>query len=256
MSHSLLSPSLFPPPLFSCLSRAHLFRSHSASAGSTSSITVPMAGLFYAEGRVNVGAQINKLGFEVLACTGLKLACSVSHLTGTSVLPRAFVRDIHTLSRRGVPSSRLDFTVDDFCSSFLPITSSRILRLTGETKWWDKFKWNIQLPEASGHPRKRQHARRRPRKPQKTPRKLKRAPGGPRKRPRRPRNSRKPQEAPGSPRRSQEAPKLQEASEEPRRPQKAPGSSRKPREAPQGCLGSLLGRLGALAGFLAVLGQS
>ena len=46
----------------------------------------------------------------MLACIGLKVARSLSHLTGTSILPRTFVRDVHQLARRQVPTSRTYFT--------------------------------------------------------------------------------------------------------------------------------------------------
>ena len=73
---------------------------------------------FHAEARSRGGKPVNKLGFEVMVLTGLKMACSVGRLTGQSILPTSFVAGAFKLARRNMRGNKHDFTVQDFCREF------------------------------------------------------------------------------------------------------------------------------------------
>ena len=102
-----------------------------------------MACFFHAEARCRGGKPVNRLGFEVMVQTGLKMACSVGRLTGQSILPTSFVAGAFKLARRNMRGNKHAFTVQDFCREFLPITSNRALQKQREAEWFDKLKYNL-----------------------------------------------------------------------------------------------------------------
>ena len=83
---------------------------------------------------------MNKLGFEVMVQTGLKMACSIGCLTGQSILPTSFVTRAFKLARRNLSGNKDGFTAQDFCREFMPITNNRALQKKGEPELFDKLK--------------------------------------------------------------------------------------------------------------------
>ena len=102
-----------------------------------------MACFFHADARCRGGKPVNKLGFEVMVQTGLKMACSIGRLTGQSILPTSFVTGAFELARRNLPGNKHAFTVQDFCREFMPITSNRVLHKQREAEWFDNLKYNL-----------------------------------------------------------------------------------------------------------------
>ena len=102
-----------------------------------------MACFFHAEARCRGGKPVNRLGFEVMVQTGLKMACSIGRLTGQSILPTSFVTGAFKLARRNMRGNKHAFTVQDFCCEFMPITSNRVLQKQREAEWFDNLKYNL-----------------------------------------------------------------------------------------------------------------
>ena len=102
-----------------------------------------MACFFHAEARSRGGKPVNRLGFEVMVQTGLKMACSVGRLTGQSILPTSFVAGAFKLARRNMRGNKHGFTDQDFCREFMPITSNRALQKQREAEWFDNLKYNL-----------------------------------------------------------------------------------------------------------------
>ena len=105
-----------------------------------------MPNLFKTETESVPGGKLSSLAWEVLAFTAFKTACTLSGLSGSSKLPRTFVRRVFSLSRKSLPDSRTEFTVMSFCKTFLPIMSGRIrhkVKPNIADNWFDALKSNV-----------------------------------------------------------------------------------------------------------------
>ena len=99
-----------------------------------------MAKQLFGDCRSGAEAQINDLGYEVMAV--LKAACSLGEYTGNTPLPLSFTRWIFKQSDCKEPKKPMAYTVNDFCKGFLPLTTQR-LQKSGFEVFFDVAKYNL-----------------------------------------------------------------------------------------------------------------